>query len=182
MEPANFEQLIDEHGGPVHRVCRSILRDEHLGDDAAQETFVRLWQRIRRHGPPDSIGGWIRRAAVSASLDLARRRRVRDTATRAVVQRATSASVESRDTPDSAAAAHELRRRYEAALNVLSDGQRTVFALRNDAGLPLRDIAEMLGLSLSTVKTQFARACVRLQAILAAFGDSDSDMTEEPRQ
>ena len=175
---ATFERLIEEHGGPVHRVCRAILRDEHLGNDAAQETFVRLWRRLRRYGLPESVGGWIRRAAVSSALDVARRRDVRERTTRTLLDSATDATVESRERPETVAAGHELRQRLEAALERLPEGQRTVFLLRHDAGLSLREAAEMLGLALPTVKTQFARACVRLQSILSTFAE---DEREEPR-
>ena len=49
----------------------------------------------------------------------------------------------------------------------LPEGQRTVFQLRHFGCLPLAEVAETLDLALPTVKTQFARACLRLQSALA---------------
>ncbi len=177
-DAAAFDRWVAEHGGLVRRVCRSILRDADLGDDAAQETFVRLWRQLTARRRPDSIAGWLRRAAVSASLDQFRRRQVQATATRELQTRADHASRPRG--PIDAAADDELRRHYEAALARLPEGQRTVFLLRHEGGLRLSEVAEALGIALPTAKTQFARACVRLQGLLAAFRN-DSPRSAPPR-
>jgi RNA polymerase sigma-70 factor (ECF subfamily) len=71
--------------------------------------------------------------------------------------------------PEAVAISAELRGRFERAVALLPEGQRTVFLLRHEGGLTLAEVAETLGLQLSTVKTQFARACLKLQSILSAF-------------
>lgn len=162
-----FETLVAEHGKSVSLVCRSILHSEDLARDAAQETFVRLWGKWRSGELPDEPRAWLSRVAVTTSLDIARRRDVRS-----------RAEAERRVEPDSAgddpsplarASAAELDAALERALADLPEGQRTIFVLRHRGALPLREIAEALGLALPTVKTQFARACLRLQARLARF-------------
>jgi len=59
---AHFERLVAEHERDVLRVCRSVLRDEHLGRDAAQETFVRLWRALAGGRTPERVAAWLRRA------------------------------------------------------------------------------------------------------------------------
>jgi RNA polymerase sigma-70 factor (ECF subfamily) len=166
-----FEALVARHEHDVLRITRAVLRDEHLGADAAQEAFVRLWRRMGERGAalerPDA---WLRRAALSAALDLVRRREVRARD----VQReahALEASPAAGPSPLTGASEAELRARLDQALARLPEGQRTVFVLRHDGGLALREVADLLGVSLPTVKTQFARACLRLQAHLSAFRD-----------
>jgi RNA polymerase sigma-70 factor (ECF subfamily) len=169
MTRAIFNELVAAHERSVFRLCRSILRDDHLGLDAAQETFLRLWRRMARGTAPEPALPWIRKAAVSAAVDLARRRRRQDDATdrlRATGRAPVDSGVRS---PGEQAAGNELRARFETALARLAEGQRTVFLLRHDGGLTLAEVAESLGVKLPTVKTQFARACLRLQAALTAF-------------
>ncbi len=167
MNAAGFDGLVSAHRGEVLRVCRAILRDEHLGADAAQEVFVRLWQRTRAGSGPHSPGAWLRQVAVTSALGMARAR----TAARA--QPADEAVLElapGREPSQAAALADaELRSRFEAALQELPEGQRTVFLLRHDAGLPLAEVARTLGVGHETVKTQFARAVLKLQSRLKAF-------------
>ena len=52
---------------------------------------------------------------------------------------------------------------------IVFEGQRTVFLLRHEGGLPLAEVAETLGVALPTVKTQFARACLKLQSRLRPY-------------
>jgi RNA polymerase sigma-70 factor (ECF subfamily) len=160
-----FEELVTRHEREVLSVCRSILRDDHLSRDAAQETFLRLWTRICDKRGPSQPAGWLRKVALSTALDIARRGSAhRDEALALEHDRATSAA-----SAEETAFAGELTDRYEAALATLPEGQRTVFVLRHEGGLRLAEVAETLGVALPTVKTQFARACVKLQARLKPF-------------
>jgi RNA polymerase sigma-70 factor (ECF subfamily) len=163
-----FDGLVALHGGEVLRVCRAILRDEHLGRDAAQETFLRLWSRVSAERAPRALGGWLRSVAVSTALDAARRRRARGDAE--LLGRPAAGEHE---LPEDAAARSELARRLEAALARLPEGQRTVFELRHFGGLSLSEVAEALGLALPTAKTHFARACLKLQAALTTYRDGE---------
>ncbi len=65
--------------------------------------------------------------------------------------------------------------RFEAALAELPDGQRTVFLLRHEGGLRLTQIAATLGVSRETVRTQFARAALKLQARLTHYRPEGDD-------
>lgn len=163
---ATFERLVAEHQHEVLRVCRSILRDEHLGADAAQETFVRLWRALGEDRAPGRVGAWLGRVAVTTSLDTLRARRRQSL--RDALARESSPPVEPRE-PAAEVEAHDLRERFERAVDRLPEGQRTIFLLRHEGERTLAQVAETLGLALPTVKTQFARACLKLQRALHRF-------------
>ncbi|MFN0243593.1 MAG: RNA polymerase sigma factor [Planctomycetota bacterium] len=156
--PRAFDALVAQHQRDVLRVCRSILRDDHLSADAAQETFLRLWTRSSQGSPPQFAHAWLRKVAVTTSLDLLRRRER---------QRA-EPEVEPVAPPHVPSDA-VLRSCFEHAIAELSEGQRTIFLLRHDGELSLSEIAAALDVALPTVKTQFARACVKLQHKLARY-------------
>ncbi len=164
-----FEQLVAENERGVLRMCRAILRDEHLGADAAQEAFVRLRRRLeaRDAAALDRPAAWLKRAALGTAFDLARRREMR--ARDGPGGRAPLEPPAPEPSPLAAAALSELRARLASAVDELPEGQRGVFLLRHEGGLALREVADLLGLSLPTVKTHFARACLRLQARLTAW-------------
>ena len=163
-----FDRLVRGHQAGVIQVCRSILRDDHLGLDAAQETFLRLWSLVNAGDLPEHAGAWLRKVAVRVSLDADRRRR----ASTSLAERAAD-QPRRNESPTASAESRELRERLESALPRLSDGQRKVFLLRHDAGLPLREVADLLGVSLPTVKTQFARACLKLAQDLRSFDSNE---------
>lgn len=165
---ALFEELVATHRGELRKLCRAILRDDALCDDALQQTFLRLWERLRRGRAPERPQGWLARVAVNASVDLVRRAGARPDAAALEDPPARPA-----DAPEEGARLAELERRLRSALAELPEGQRTVFQLRHDAGLPLAEIATALGVALPTVKTQFARAAAKLQRRLSAFRPED---------
>lgn len=166
--PDRFDLMVAEHRPEVLRICRAIVRDEHLGADAAQEACVRLWRRGLAGGLPDHGRAWLRRAAVSSALDLLRRRAAR--AADAVSAAEPDALSDARaGEPHDDAAYRELRAALERAVAELPDRQRLVFLLRHDGGLRLAEVAETLDIALPTAKTQFARAVLKLQSRLAAF-------------
>jgi RNA polymerase sigma-70 factor (ECF subfamily) len=158
-----FERLVAEHERDVLHVARAVLRDEHLGRDAAQEAFVRLWRALAEGRAPVRAAAWLRRAALSAALDLQRTRRAHALEL--------SASDPAGPTPEPGADAlrSELAARLARAVAELPEGQRTIFLLRHEGGYPLAEVAEALDLGLATVKTQFARACLKLQQALRPF-------------
>lgn len=159
---AAFDALVAQHHHEVLRVCRAILRDDHLSADAAQETFLRLWTRTTRGTAPELAHAWLRKVAVTTSLDLLRRRE------RHVVDSDVEPMAPTAATTDA-----ELLARFGRALEELSEGQRTIFLLRHDGELTLSEIAAALDVALPTVKTQFARACVKLQQKLAHYRPSE---------
>lgn len=170
-----FDELVSAHRRGVLQVCRSILRDDDLGRDAAQETFLKLWSALGSGSAPAHSGSWLRRVAVSTSLDLARRRDVRTRAEDAVADPSPSVAG---DSPAEGASLVELEERLERALVQLSEGQRAVFLLRHHGGLSLREAAEALGIAHATARTQFARACLKLQEHLSSY---DPRTESEPR-
>ena len=167
-QAADFDALVAEHRRGVERVCRSILRDDDLVADAAQETFVRLWRHLARGVESAPSAAWLRKVAVTTSIDLARRRDVRARAEDACRIPDDTVAPES-VSPTAHAATAELEAQFEIALRELPEGQRTVFLLRHRGGLTLSEVAATLGLGPSTVKTQFARAVLRLQSRLSRF-------------
>ena len=182
---ASFDSIVAEHEDELLRICRAVLHDEHLGRDAMQEAFVKLWRAGPRASEPAGRGAWLRRVALTSAIDLARRT-ARQGRIQARAEEASSDPAEAsttrpaaRDAASGTPAEHvlaaELRRELDAAVESLPDRQREVFRLRHHAGLPLAEVAARLGVEVTTVKTQFARACWKLQARLAPFLDEDHE-------
>ncbi len=67
-EEEAFAELVRRHGPTVLGVCRRVLRDEHLAEDAFQATFLILGRKAAGIGRPEALGSWLYRVACRVSL------------------------------------------------------------------------------------------------------------------
>jgi len=86
-----------------------------------------------------------------------------------------------KDTPADVALAEEQRKLIEAAIARLSPQFRDVYVLADVEGTANPDIAEMLGLSLSAVKSRLHRARLRMRELLAPHFEPDATAGEGDR-
>jgi len=167
--PPTYEELFEEHGRRLDRLCRLLLADREESREVVQEVFLKLHQAHSQPQPPGDWGAWLTRVAINVCRDRHRagwwwrfRRRS---------DRIEDATLVSREpTPEEAAISKETWRRIWVAFRGLSDRQREVFVLRHLEGWPTETVARTLGLSAGSVKRHLFRAIRHLRA--AAVGGS----------
>jgi RNA polymerase sigma-70 factor (ECF subfamily) len=148
-DTAAFERLYRRHSARIHSLCRRMLNPE-LADDVTQDVFVRAWQKLHLFRGEAAFGTWLHRVAINVVLgkraDVAKQRsRFSDDET--VWERATSRPY-----------AADTRMDFEAALARLPEGAREVFVLHDIEGYKHEEIADLLGVSAGTSKSQLHRA------------------------
>jgi RNA polymerase sigma factor (sigma-70 family) len=160
---AAFATLVERHGTMVLRVCRHLLGDGHLAEDAFQVTFLVLARRARAIHDPDVLAGWLhrvaRRVALRARGEL-RRRNNRERPEPGEIAVTTDSSVE-RD--ELCAIVHE-------EIDRLSDTQRLPIVLCALEGLSHEEAAQRLRWPVGTVKSRLVRGRRRLEGRLARRG------------
>src|SRR3712207_5201797 len=70
-----IRSLFDRYWPYAWRVAFVVLRDRAAASDVAQETLDRLFRSLDRYDPARALRPWVRRIALNAALDEARRRR-----------------------------------------------------------------------------------------------------------
>lgn len=159
-----FVAYVKSRGHQLRNTAYLLCGDWHLAEDLTQTTFTKLyraWHRIDKH---ETIDGYARRVLLRAFLDERRRPWRREHAIE----------------PDSAVLDHLVHHdpdtgdptALRAALMCLSQRHRAVLVLRFWLDLSVEQVAETLGSSTGTVKSQTSRALVKIREIL---GDALAD-------
>jgi RNA polymerase sigma-70 factor (ECF subfamily) len=155
----------------LEAVARLILRDRELARDAVQEAYIRAWRDLPGLRDPDRFDAWLRRLAVNACLDAARRRK----------RRPIEVEIEPIDVVDAADMGVGLANRdlLERAFARLDPAQRAVVVLHFYADLPMPAVAETLGVPLGTAQSRLGRA---LAVLRRAIGAGDGDQLQAERR
>ena len=159
-EEAAFDALVDLDGDRCYAIAYRVLRDADRAQDAVQSAFLQVWRELPRLREPARYEVWLHRIVINACYMEARRHRqwrlhVRALPTEGPLSVDPTLSVDDRDAIDRAFAR-------------LSPEQRAVFVLHHHAGLPLADVAEIVGVPLGTVKSRLHYASQVLQGAIAA--------------
>ncbi|MBW3660586.1 MAG: RNA polymerase sigma factor [Gemmatimonadetes bacterium] len=143
----------------VHGLARRMAGNEDA-DDLTQEIFVRVWEKLDTFRGDAAFGTWLHRVATNLILTRRKARsRYRD---RFLEDEATLETAHA--TPRLVGAAVDL----EGALQGLPDGARQVFVLYDVEGYKHEEIADMLGVTVGTSKSQLHRARMLLRERLAS--------------
>ena len=162
-ESEAFRGLVDRHLPTVLAIARRMLRDDAEAEDVAQETMLRLWRNAAGlELGPSGVRPWLRRVASNLCID-----RVRSRRNTQVVQ-----EVPEESTPAGQMrylAERELGARVDRALQALPERQRTAVIMHKYQQMDYRQIAEVLKLSESAVKSLLFRAYETLRGQLQQF-------------
>lgn len=157
-DSASLAKLYARHGTAAYGAALRLLRDVQDAEDVIQEMFVRLPVTLAGYDSArGTIGPWLRRVAVRLAL-----MRLRSIKRRREVGVVEVAALLARDD------ALLDRMTIEDALRRLNDDQRTVFLLKEVEGYDHREIAELLGISISASEVRLYRARVALRALLGS--------------
>lgn len=165
-ELAAFETLVDRYKAAVYRLAYSMLRRQEDAEEAAQDTFVKLFRRRDLFEEGRLLEPWLLRIAGNTCRDLLRRRRTsqvpeaRDAEGESLVH----LLVDDRQVElDQGRIAGQAVRH---ALDQLSERHRLPLLLKYEDQLTNQQIADALGISISNVKVRIARAKEVLQSRL----------------
>lgn len=165
-----YEELVRLHGPRMLAVAARYLPRPGDAEDALQEAFGDVVRAIGRFKRASSLETWLHRVVVNRALmQLRRRRRKPVVALEESALEGGAASPWRGGPPASAhdvVATTEMRRIVRSSVDALSEAHRSVLLLRDVEALPLRDIASLLDVGLSTVKTRLHRARHALQRVL----------------
>lgn len=158
-----FAVLVHQVSDSLYSVAYRILRDTGMAEDALQNALVLAWRRIPRLREPDRFEAWIHRILVHACYD-------ESTRTRPWRTSITPLPVDLAGTLDGTSTVAD-RDELERAFRRLTVEQRAVFVLHHYLGLPLVEVAELLGVPAGTARSRLHYAIAGLRAALTGAAE-----------
>jgi RNA polymerase sigma-70 factor, ECF subfamily len=153
-----FESLLLKYKDRIYTVCRYLLENPQDADDAAQDTFVKAFQGLKRFTPAASFYTWLYRIAVNTCLDQRRRASLRTGLFVADGTDFLDMAHSQSPSPESDYEAKQSLQSLHAALDRLSGKLRVPLVLKEVEGLSYEEIAVALDVSVGTVKSRISRA------------------------
>jgi RNA polymerase sigma-70 factor (ECF subfamily) len=162
-----FRAIVEAEGERVYRIALGLVRDHHDAEEVVQDTFLRAFRSLGRFRGDAALSSWLYRITINAAHEHRRRRQRWGRSLVAVDPLPEPVEDRPGGDPERLAAAGSLRAEIDRALLSLSERERTVFILRHDGGLKIREIAAVLGRAEGTVKNLLFRAVRKLRTALA---------------
>jgi len=161
---ASQYQLFKYLYGKMLVVVKRYINDEETAKDVFQDAYLKVYHNLHLYAGQGSFEGWVRRIMVNASIDFLRRQKMRfvemeDDKVNALADREDHTVFEGDEEEFQIISADEI---LELVQN-LSTAYRTVFNLYVIEGLQHKEIAEKLGISEGTSKSNLSKARMYLK-------------------
>jgi RNA polymerase sigma-70 factor (ECF subfamily) len=159
-----FAELMALTERRVLSVAWRILGDRHLAEDAAQETYLRVFRSLHRFRLGEPFEAWLIRIAVHVCYDLARKRGPLPVPVESLE---TLAGDVTPMAAEESVLVHQRRALVRQALTSLPQAERAALVLRDLEGLTTEETARILGVRPVTIRTQVSSARAKVRAFCA---------------
>jgi RNA polymerase sigma-70 factor (ECF subfamily) len=182
-----FEALLERYEDKVFRLALRFVRNESDAKEILQDTFLSIWRKLDTFKGESQFSSWVYRVTANAALMRLRSQKRHPQISTEELPPGFLDSLGASEVggyaaghlpspgenwakrPDDQLQSDELRRYIQAAVDALPDLYRTVFLVRDVEGMSTEETAELLGISVPTVKTRLHRARIALRASIAKY-------------
>ena len=162
-----FENIVQEYGDFVYNLTFRVLNNHADAEEAAQDAFLSAYRNFQRFRGESKVSTWLYRIAVNAALMKLRKDKNKRTLTQPGYDGLQLTS--SADGPEKLALNSELRERLMEALERLAPNLKTAVVLRDVQGLTNEEAAQILKISISSLKARLHRGRVVLRQHLEDY-------------
>jgi RNA polymerase sigma-70 factor, ECF subfamily len=173
-DPSAFGDIVLKYQDKIYNLCRHMLGNEHDAEDAAQDVFLKAYQALPKFQPKASLYTWLYRIATNTCIDHKRKPvweslfSSAEEGERLVHDRASNDP-----SPEKLYQAKQIDQALRESLGELSPKLRAIIILKEIEGQSYEEIADILDISIGTVKSRIARAREELQKLMKKFREQN---------
>ena len=156
-----FQVLYKRYSGKVYGKCISLLREEALAKDAAQEIFTKIFLNLAKFSERSKFSTWIYSITYNYCIDYLRKRK----------KEKNLFSTEMEDPPDRVEEVPDTEllemevSRLKVVLEKIPSGDKAILLMKYQDEMSIKEIAEVLDKTESAVKMKIKRAKHKAQAV-----------------
>ena len=166
------EEMYRRFSPRMYAVCLRYAGNAEEAEDILQEGFIKIFKKLDSFRGEGSFEGWVRRIFVNTAIEQFRRKRYLQPVTEREENTIEGKSLSALD--------GLAEKDILALIKELSPGYRTVFNMYVVEGYTHKEIADMLGISEGTSKSQLSRAKVILQEMVKKYLDQQREVRTKP--
>jgi RNA polymerase sigma factor (sigma-70 family) len=144
----------------MYNVCLRMVKNPADAEDMLQGAFIHVFRHLKSFRGDATLGAWIKRITINTCINFLKKRRLELTDIDDKLQQ-----IPADDQREDGSPSLEVHRIKEA-MNRLPDGYRVVFSLYLLEGYDHKEIAQILGITEATSKSQYSRAKSRLRQMI----------------
>lgn len=152
-----FKQLVAHQKSIVYNLCYKILLNHEDAEEAAQDTFVKVYLSIKSFNKQSKLSTWVYRIAYNTAISKTRKKHLSTTRINEDVS-----VYEEEQTTDTTTQKKALNK----ALLTLFPHERGIVVMHYFEGLTVKEISEITGMTVANVKTSLFRSRKKLKKIL----------------
>jgi len=164
-----FEEIVLKYQDRIYNLCRHMLGNTHEAEDAAQDTFLKAYQKLKDFRPEASLYTWLYRIAVNTCLDYKKRPFFESLFKKAGGDEFADEAASDWPSPERLYESKQIGLALHNSIRKLPSKLRTAIVLKEIEGLPYEEIADILEISIGTVKSRISRAREALKGMMKNY-------------
>jgi len=176
-----FTQIVEIYQKPIYNLCYRMLGEPTAAEDAAQETFLRVYQNLHRYDLSRAFGTWILSIAAHYCIDLLRKKKFTVFSMDAENDDGIAFELPDISTPDPEAESvkRDMHSRLHLLLKDLDEIDRAAVVMRYWHDFSEKEIAQSLNLTVSAVKSRLHRS---RRAMAGMWNENDMSQIRPERR
>lgn len=169
-DAAAFRALVDEYKEQAVRIAYSITGNIADAQDVAQDAFIRVYKNLFSFKFDSKFSTWIYRIVVNLGYDFLRKKKRSKIVFNNELAVMQEQAKDGKDIdPGKKLMSEELKLKIDEALKLLPPKQQIAFSLKYRKDMKSREIAELMNISISSVKAHLFRAANKMREKLKEY-------------
>ena len=180
-----FQDIVELYKKKVYYLAYDITGNHYDAEDISQEVFIKVFRSLKKFRRDAKMSSWLYQITVNTSIDSlrtssSRMKKLTDQLEEGNLQKNLPESGETTNDPERSLEAAMIQKQLSQVLQCVSPRERAVFVMRHYNDFKMNEIAEILNVSVGTVKSLLFRAIKKLRRELSIYmGNPEWEVTYE---